>query len=200
MAGRQMFRMICGALALVLLLAACGGGGSKAPRNLDNACSILNQKRGWLKDMKRTEKKWGVPVSVQMATFYHESKFIGNARTPLRYTLGVIPMGRQSSAYGYAQALDGTWKEYTRDQRRFGAKRNRFSDASDFMGWYMAESTRRLGIPQSDARNQYLAYHDGRTGYSRGSYKRKPWLIRIAGEVGSRAGMYQNQLVSCGKI
>jgi len=30
MAGRQMFRMICGALALVLLLAACGGGGSKA--------------------------------------------------------------------------------------------------------------------------------------------------------------------------
>lgn len=195
-----MFRMICGALALVLLVAACGGGGSKAPRNLDNACSILNQKKGWLKDMKRAERKWGVPVAVQMATIYQESKFISDARTPLRYTLGVIPMGRQSSAYGFAQALDGTWKEYKKDQGRRLARRNNFGDATDFMGWYMAASTRRLGIPQSDARNQYLAYHDGRTGYARGSYKRKPWLIRIAGEVSSRANLYQNQLVSCGKV
>jgi hypothetical protein len=191
--------MIFSALALVLLLAACGGG-SKAPRNLDNACSIVNQKKSWLRDMKQTQRKWGVPVAVQMATIYQESKFVSNARTPLRYSLGVIPMGRQSSAYGFAQALDGTWKEYTRDQRRFGAKRNRFGDAVDFMGWYMAASTKRLGIPAGDARNQYLAYHDGRTGYARGSYKNKPWLQRIAGEVGSRAVLYQNQLVSCGKI
>ena len=194
-----MFRMICGALALVLLVSACGGGGSRAPRNLDNACSILDQKRGWLKDMKRSERKWGVPVAVQMATIYQESKFIGDARTPLRYTLGVIPMGRQSSAYGYAQALDGTWKEYKKDQGRRLARRNNFGDATDFMGWYMAESARRLGIPQSDARNQYLAYHDGRTGYARGSYKRKPWLTRIAGEVAARANTYQAQLISCGK-
>ena len=194
-----MFRMICGALALVLLVSACGGGGSRAPRNLDNACSILDQKRGWLKDMKRAERKWGVPVAVQMATIYQESKFIGDARTPLRYTLGVIPMGRQSSAYGYAQALDGTWKEYKQDQGRRLARRNNFGDATDFMGWYMAESARRLGIPQSDARNQYLAYHDGRTGYARGSYNRKPWLVRIAGEVAARANTYQAQLISCGK-
>ena len=195
-----MFRMIFGALALVLLLAACGGGGSKAPRNLDNACSIVSQKKSWLRDMKKTQKKWGVPVAVQMATIYQESKFVSNARTPLRFKLGVIPMGRQSSAYGFAQAIDGTWKEYTRDQRRFGAKRNRFDDAVDFMGWYMAESTRRLGIGPGDAYNQYLAYHDGRTGYARGSYKNKPWLIRVAGEVNSRAIMYQNQLIGCGKI
>ncbi len=194
-----MIKSILGALALVLLLAACGGG-SKAPRNLDNACSIVNQKKSWLRDMKQSERKWGVPVAVQMATIYQESKFISNARTPLRYSLGVIPMGRQSSAYGFAQALDGTWKEYTRDQRRFGAKRNRFGDAVDFMGWYMAESTRRLGIAPGDARNQYLAYHEGRTGYARGSYNRKSWLLRISGEVASRAVMYQNQLVNCGKI
>lgn len=194
-----MFRMIFGALALALLLAACGGG-SKAPRNLDNACSIVSQKKTWLRDMKKTQNKWGVPVAVQMATIYQESKFISDARTPLRYSLGIIPMGRQSSAYGFAQALDGTWKEYTRDQRRFGAKRNRFGDAVDFMGWYMSESTRRLGIAPSDARNQYLAYHDGRTGYARGSFRNKPWLMRIAGEVNARAIMYQNQLIGCRKI
>lgn len=195
-----MFRFICGALALVLLLAACGGGGSRAPRNLDNACSILDQNRSWLRSLKRSESKWDIPVAVQMATIYQESKFISNARTPQRYALGVIPTGRQSSAYGFAQALDGTWKEYTKAEGRFGAKRNRFSDATDFMGWYMAASTRRLGIAPGDARNQYLAYHDGRTGFARGSYKSKPWLIRVAGEVASRANMYQNQLIRCGKI
>lgn len=195
-----MFRLICGALALVLLLAACGGGGSKAPRNLDNACSILDQNRSWLKSLKRSESKWGIPVAVQMATIYQESKFISNARTPQRYTLGVIPVGRQSSAYGFAQALDGTWDEYVKDQGRFRAKRNRFGDATDFMGWYMAATTRSLGIAQNDARNQYLAYHDGRTGYARGSYKSKPWLIRVAGEVSTRANMYHTQLVGCGKV
>ena len=78
--------------------------------------------------------------------------------------LGIIPMGRQSSAYGYSQALDGTWEEYQKDQRRRGAKRDRIDDATDFMGWYMDETYERLGIPMSDARNQYLAYHEGRTG------------------------------------
>jgi hypothetical protein len=49
-------------------------------------------------------------------------------------------MGRQSSAYGYSQALDGTWEEYQEDQRR-GARRDRIDDATDFMGWYMDQST-----------------------------------------------------------
>ena len=30
----------------------------------------------------------------------------------MRYFLGIIPLGRESSAFGYAQALDGTWTDY----------------------------------------------------------------------------------------
>lgn len=185
------------ALILVLLLASCGGGNFSAPRNLDNACSILAQRPNYGKAFKDTERKWGVPVAVQMAAMYQESKFIGNARTPFRYTLGVIPMGRQSSAYGYAQALDATWDEYRRDQRRMGAKRDNIRDATDFMGWYMNVTRDRNGIALTDARNQYLAYHEGHTGYSRGSYNAKSWLVRIADEVGSRAVTYDAQLASC---
>ena len=88
------------ALALCLGLAACGGGSNQAPRNLDNACSILEQRPGYLRAFRATERKWGVPVSVQMATIYQESKFVSRARPPRRYKLGVIPMGRQSSALG----------------------------------------------------------------------------------------------------
>ena len=186
------------ALVIVLLSASCGGGGSgKAPRNLDNACSILEQRDGYYRAFRATERRWGIPVHVQMATIYQESKFISDARTPLRYSLGVIPMGRQSSAFGYSQALDGTWKEYLRDTGKRGARRDDIRDATDFMGWYMHQSTEQLGISKSDARRQYLAYHEGRTGYRRGTYNNKAWLLRVADEVGQRSITYQAQLANC---
>lgn len=188
------------ATVLTILMASCGGGGNySAPRNLDDACSILKQRPTFLKAMRKSERRWGIPVHVQMATIYQESKFIGNARTPFRYVLGVIPMGRQSSAYGYSQALDATWKEYKRGPGSSNAKRDDIGDATDFMGWYMAKTTESLGISKTDARNQYLAYHDGRTGYARGSYRSKPWLVRIAGEIDTRSNTYRDQLRACGK-
>lgn len=182
---------------LLLALASCGGGNFSAPRNLDDACAILRQRPAYLKALRATERKWGIPVHVQMAAIYQESKFIGNARTPHRYALGVIPMGRQSSAYGYSQALDGTWEEYQRDQRRRGAKRDRITDATDFMGWYMNESSVELGIPRNDAEAQYLAYHEGRTGYANQSYLGKPWLVDVAAAIGARSDMYAEQLAYC---
>ena len=106
----------------------------------------------------------------------------------------------QSSAYGYAQALDGTWSEYKDDTGRILARRSNIRDASDFMGWYMNKTKRRNGISLADARNQYLAYHEGQTGFARGSYKRKKWLINIAGKVANRSDMYKRQLSRCGRL
>ncbi|WP_323783932.1 transglycosylase SLT domain-containing protein [Thalassovita sp.] len=185
------------ALVLLMVLASCGGGNFTAPRNLDNACSILSQRPKYGRAFKATERRWGVPVHVQMATIHQESKFIGNARTPYRFVLGVIPMGRQSSAYGYAQAIDSTWDEYRRETRSFRAKRDNIRDATDFMGWYMNKTREKNGVSLSDTRNQYLAYHEGHAGYARGSHKRKSWLLRIAGNVDERSRMYQAQLNSC---
>ncbi|MFZ5964118.1 lytic transglycosylase [Thalassococcus sp. BH17M4-6] len=186
------------ALIIVLLTASCGGGGNySAPRELDNACAILRERPHYTRAFRAAERKWGVPMHVQMATIYQESKFVGNARTPFRYTLGVIPMGRQSSAFGYSQALDGTWDEYLAETGNRRAKRDDIRDATDFMGWYMAQSNRSLGLSMRDARNHYLAYHEGRTGYRRGSYNSKAWLVRVAGEVDTRAALYEAQLASC---
>ena len=189
------------ALILVVLVASCGGGGyDTPPRNLDDACSILKQRPQFIKAFKATKRKWGVPINVQMAILYQESKFDADARTPYKYVLGVLPMGRQSSAYGYAQALDATWDQYRKETRSRGAKRDNIRDATDFMGWYMNETKARNGVSLSDARNQYLAYHEGHTGFARGTYKRKSWLMRIAQEVEDRAVMYQFQLEKCARI
>jgi len=186
-------------MMVILVLASCGGGdrNNSAPRQLDDACGILTQRPEFVKAFRAVERRWGVPMHVQMATIYQESKFIADARTPFRYALGVIPMGRQSSAYGYSQALDATWDEYKSATGKRSAKRDRITDASDFMGWYMNQTRDRNGVSLGDARNQYLAYHEGHTGYARRSYNSKSWLLRVAGEVGARSELYQAQIASC---
>lgn len=187
-------------LAIIMLVASCGGGNYKAPQNLDNACAIVAERPHYLRAMMRVEQKWGIPVHVQMATIHQESKFIGNARTPHKYALGIIPIGRVSSAYGYSQALDGTWEEYQQKTGNRSARRNDIDDATDFMGWYMNDTARMLGISKFDARNQYLAYHEGRGGYRSGSYRSKGWLMRVAGKVDARSRIYRAQLASCGRV
>jgi hypothetical protein len=186
-------------LGAMLLLVSCGGNYS-APRNLDDACSIVAQRPKYLAAMQDTERRWGVPVHVQMATIYQESKFVGNARTPHRFALGIIPMGRQSTAYGYSQAIDGTWEDYKDGPGRAGARRDRIEDATDFMGWYMDQTEQKLGLSKWDATAQYLAYHEGWNGYRAGSHEEKAWLLRVAAEVGERSETYRNQLVACGAI
>jgi hypothetical protein len=192
-----MSRFYAALLALTVLASCSAGGYGTAPRDLDNACAILDERPEYARAFAVSANKWGVPAHVQMATIYQESKFISDARTPYRWTLGVIPTGRISSAYGYSQALDGTWEEYKTEAGRWGARRTDIFDSADFIGWYMAKSTERLGISPFDARNQYLAYHEGRTGFARGNHDTKPWLLRVSAEVDARAERYRAQLASC---
>lgn len=191
------------AILLITLISGCSvsqRGNPKAPNALDDACSILDQRRNFLPAFKSTQNKYGVPVAVLMAMIWQESKFKATARTPNQYKLGVIPVGRQSSAFGYSQALDGTWNEYKRLAGKPRARRDNIRDAAEFMGWYMQQSNAELGIAMNDTRNQYLAYHDGRTGFRKGTYRKKPWLMKIANDLSDRAVMYHIQLQRCGKI
>ncbi|MGR3485262.1 MAG: transglycosylase SLT domain-containing protein [Paracoccaceae bacterium] len=185
------------AVAALLALSACGQRFGDAPHNLDDACAILAERPHYARAFRAAERDWGVEPHVLMAMIYQESKFISGNRPPHQYALGVIPTGRQSSALGYSQALDGTWEEYQRLQRRPGTDRTNINHAADFMGWYMSLTVEENGVRLDDTYRQYLAYHDGRTGFRRGSYRAKPWLMRIALEVDARAQMYEQQLQRC---
>ncbi len=153
----------------------------------------------WFRAMRETEARWGVPVHVQLATISRESSFVADAR-PTRRERRFIFFTREvprSSAYGYAQAINGTWEWYQRETGRYRASRTNFADAADFIGWYMAKTQQRNGIPVHDAYNQYLAYHEGHTGYARGSYGRKGWLTPVARDVQNWANRYEAQLRTC---
>ena len=70
-------------------------------------------------------------------------------------------------------------------------------DALDFIGWYNHKTMRELGISGSDARNLYLAYHEGRGGYRRGTWKKKQAVRNTAEKVAQTAARYESQLARC---
>ena len=143
------------------------------------------------------EAKWQVPLNVAMAIMYQESKFRRKAKPPRRYLLGLIPWKRRSTAYGYSQAVNGTWQAYIDDTGNRYARRTDFNDSVDFIGWYMNRSLDAADIPLNDAYHQYLAYHEGWTGFKRKNYEQKPWLKRVAGEVQQVSARYASQYRNC---
>lgn len=178
----------------LLLLAACASG---PPSNPNNVCAIFDEKDDWYDDAADARDEWGSPIWVMMAIMHQESRFDAKARPQRKKILGFIPGPRPSSAYGYPQAKDTTWDWYKKSAGRWGADRDDFGDAIDFIGWYNHQSRRRSGISLWDPFALYLAYHEGHGGYNRATYRGKSWLTGVARKVESQAVRYRDQLAGC---
>ena len=181
-------------LILTLFVASCVTDRSF---NTSNICDIFKTNPKWKSYTESTKEKWGVPVSLQLSFIKHESSFQRTARPPRKKVLGIIPGLRASSAYGYSQALDGTWEEYKKATGNSKADRKNFEDASDFIGWYIEGSYRLLKLDKSDVYNHYLAYHEGRGGYQKKSFNKKKWLLEVAMRVERQAKEYSSQIKKC---
>lgn len=185
------------ALSIAVLAAAFLGGCATAPpRQTANLCEIFEEYPEWYDYAKASEEKWGTPVHIQMAFVHQESRFVSDAKPPFEWFL-FIPLGRASSAEGYAQIQDPAWEDYTRENGGLFKSRSDMEDALDFIGWYNHISRKRLGISLWDPKNLYLAYHEGHGGYSRGSYRGKRELLRVAEKVDYIAREYGAQLRRC---
>ncbi|MFT5657288.1 MAG: hypothetical protein ACI9KN_000561 [Gammaproteobacteria bacterium] len=166
------------------------------PRDPNNICHIFYGEPDWYEAAVNAKKKWSTSIPGMMAIMHQESRFVGHAEPERDWFLWIIPLPRKSSAYGYAQAQDPVWDEYTADGHAFDV-RDDFDDAINFIGWYMHGSTRALGIKKPDIYSQYLAYHEGRGGFRQKSYNQKPWLKAVAAKVTRRSQRYQSQLKTC---
>lgn len=160
----------------------------------ENICEIFRDNPKWFNDAHHSFRRWGSPVAVQIAFVYQESRFVANASPKSSIT---IFSNKTSSALGYAQALDGTWRDYVNATGNFNADRTNMRDALDFIGWYNSNANRKLGLGFNQPRELYLAYHEGIKGYSLQTYDEKQWLKTVATQVHERAVKYDKQLRSC---
>ena len=182
-------------LFLVFWLVGCA---VSQPTEREDLCKIFEEKDDWYDAAEKMREKWGVPIHVPMAMMYQESSFKYDARPPRDYILfGLVPWGRVSSAYGYAQAKTMTWKDYKRETGNSSADRDDFDDAIDFMGWFIHKTHKINRISKWDAGAQYLNYHEGWGGFKRKSYRSKQWLVKVSYKVDARAKRYAAQLKTC---
>lgn len=174
-------------------------GRNLAPNDPDNICTIFFENSYWYQSAEKAFAKWRIPIPVLMAIMHQESRYQADARPPRTTCLFIFPGPRPSSAYGYSQALDGTWKKYKQETGNWGADRDDFGDAIDFIGWYCLQSHKKCKIAVNDAYHMYLAYHEGQGGFSRKTYRTKKYLKKIARRVQQKAKRYSSRLRSCEK-
>ena len=180
-------------LIIFLFISAC----SSIPKNTTDSCSIFSERYLWYKHAKKTEKKWGTPIYIQLAIIKMESDFDWLAKPERKKIFKVIPYKRPSSSFGYSQAVKGTWKQYKQETNNPLATRTRFKDSVDFIGWYTNKTEKILKISKKDAFRQYIAYHEGWGNYK--NYKNNQKVIILAKKVAEQANKYRKQLMKCQK-
>ena len=57
--------------SLFFFISSC----TSIPKNTLNVCNIFSEKYLWYKFAKKTERKWGAPIELQMAIIKKESGF-----------------------------------------------------------------------------------------------------------------------------
>ena len=178
-------------LIIFFVVSSC----SSIPSNTSNSCSIFEERYLWYKHAKKSEQKWGTPVYLQLAIIKMESGFDWLAKPPRKKIFKVIPYKRLSSSFGYSQAVKGTWQQYKIETGNKLARRTRFKDSVDFIGWYTSKSEKILKISKEDAFKQYVAYHEGWGNYK--NYKNNEKIINLAKRVEKQSNIYKKQLFDC---
>lgn len=150
-----------------------------------NICEVLKVHPSWYQDAKVVQQKWGVPVSVQLAIIQEESHFKPDAKN------------KDSSAYGFAQAVNQIWVTYKENCDNKKQKRNNFKDATNFIGWYANRMQKQVNVSPQNAYQLYLSYHDGASGYLTALHKKQAFSKQLADHVQDVANQYKVELLSC---
>jgi hypothetical protein len=179
----------------IIFLSSC----ETTPSKYKNICELMDDKISWYKAVKEVERNHGINMETILAFIKQESSFNQYAKPPAKKLFDYIPIGRDSSSYGFSQAKEETWKWYQQKTGKTSAARDNFYDSADFIAWYILQSEKMLGLKTTDVYNQYLAYHEGQGGFKNKTYNQKPWLKNVAKKVANSAKNYQANLKTCRK-
>ena len=182
---------------LGLVITLMSGCQHTAPRSdIHNACELFEEKFDWYRYHHKARREHGIPVWLQLSFVHMESGFKGHA-VPVKEKKNGRVTKTWSSAEGYAQALNGVWGEYKQARPSWLRSRNYYADSIDFMGWYLHRCHVHAGIAKTDPYNMYLCYHEGISGFKKGSYKKKKVIIAYAKKTDILARKYYQQLKGC---
>lgn len=182
-----------GIFCFLCLLIGCH---NKPTSDIHDACTLFKEKFDWYRYHHKVRTEHGIPIWMQLSFVHMESKFDPHA-VPVKERRHGRVIKTWSSAKGYAQALNASWKEYTKARPSWWRSRHYYTDSVDFMGWYLHRCHRDAGISKVDPYNMYLCYHEGITGYKKGSYKKKKAIIEYAKKTDALARRYYAQLRQC---
>ena len=182
-------------LFVFLLVASC----SSVPKYPQNACKIFGENYLWYKSAKKSSQKYGAPIYIILAFVNKESGFNRWAKPKRTKLFKVIPYKRESSSFGYSQAVKKTWELYKTETNSPLALRTRFKDSVMFIGWYMNKTKKINKIPLNDSYRQYLNYYLGWGSYAKKNYKTDKNAIIYAKKVQELSKIYKNQLSECQK-
>ncbi|MCO5059726.1 MAG: hypothetical protein M9905_17980 [Rhizobiaceae bacterium] len=101
-----------------------------------------------------------------------------------------------SSAYGYSQALDGTWAHISARSPPDRAPQ-RFRRCRRLRRPVSFEDVARPGVAPNDAYSLYLAHYSGWGGFKNGSWRGNSSLQRYAQETDARRRKYAAQMRDC---
>lgn len=146
----------------------------------NNACSLLANHPSWAQSINEAHKKWGIGKGAILSVIDQESRFKANASN------GIYK--------GFSQASPQTWNWFLKSAKMGSRTRSDFDASAHFVGWHFKTMSKKLGIPVSNVKSQYLAYKLGEGGYRKGGGK---GAHSIASKVSSRAAMFENQLEKC---
>lgn len=162
-----------------------------------NLCAVFSDNFDWYRYTHEAESKWGIDKSIIMAVIHAESSFRATAMPVKSYLFGMIPWETHSSAFGYSQALKGTWEEFSNDSPALIRSRMNFKDSAEFVAWYLSKCAKSANINPNDAANLYLCYHEGVNGFKKKSYRSKTWLVEKSKSIASNASASKRELFDC---
>ena len=173
---------------------------SSIPKYPQNACKIFGEKYFYLKYTRAASKKWGVPISTILAVINKESGFRRFAKPPRHKIFKIVPYRRQSSSFGFSQAITSSWDLYKKENNKPLALRISYRSASDFVAWYLWKANKINNVSLKNTRALYLNYYLGFSAYKNKTYRTDKKSIILAKNVEKQAKIYKNQLQECKSI
>lgn len=159
------------------------------------ACEIFRERKDWFGAAEQTERRWGLPVSHQLA-FLTEDWDLEHGKVPTKWRPDWTRPDRPPPGINPG-FFAPTWEQYKSQADRASASPNNIDDTFDFMGWYFATLAPKENISPYDPVAQYILWRHGPDLYRSGEWRRNLWLNGQANRFADRARLYMSDLENC---